>query len=340
MPESSPSQSRKKVFITGGTGFLGAYIIKELIEKGFIVRALKRNSHIPFFIDNEIFKNVQWVEGDVLDVVSLYENMKGCDIVIHAAAMVSFHKSDRSLMYKTNVEGTANIVNAAIENDIPRFVYISSVAAIGRSATGEPVDENKKWQTSKTNTAYAISKYNAEVEAWRGFAEGLNTVIVNPSTILGYGDWNSSSCALYKNVYNEFPWYTTGINGFVDVEDVAKAVVLLMEKDINGERFIINGENISFQELFTSIALSLGKKPPSKKATWLLGEIAWRIEKVKSFLFGKKSLLTKESARVAQSKTYFSNRKLLTAIPEFSFTPLKDSIPKACKKYLNLVQPH
>lgn len=337
---SLSSQGLKKIFITGGTGFLGAYIIKELIERGYSVKAIRRSTKLPFFINADLFDKVEWVEGDVLDIVSLFETMEGCDAVIHAAAMVSFHRDDRALMYKTNVEGTANVVNAAIENDIKRFVHVSSVAAIGRSSTGEMVDEEKKWQASKTNTAYAISKYNAEVEAWRGFAEGLNTVIVNPSTILGYGDWNSGSCALFKNVYNEFPWYTEGVNGFVDVEDVARAVVLLMEKDINGERYILNADNISFQQLFTSIAKGFNKKAPTKKANRFLGELAWRIEYLKSIFTGKRPLLTKESARVAHSKTYFNNGKILAVLPGFSFTPLSESTEKACKKYLNPVQPH
>lgn len=333
--QSLSPQGLKNIFVTGGTGFLGAYIIKELIEKGYQVRAIRRTAKLPFFVDTEILNKVEWVEGDILDVVSLFETMKSCDAVIHAAAQVSFHSGDRANMYKTNVEGTANVVNAAIENNIARFVYVSSVAAIGRSATGEAVDEEKKWQATKTNTAYAVSKYNAEVEAWRGFAEGLNTVIVNPSTILGYGDWNSSSCALFKNAFNEFPWYTTGVNGFVDVEDVAKAIVLLMEKDVNGERYLLNAENISFQQLFTSIANGFKKKPPSKKANWLLGEIAWRWESLKSIFTGKRPLLTKESARVAHSKTLFSNAKVLQALPEFSFTPLEKTIARSCDKYLS-----
>ena len=337
--QSLSSQGLKNIFLTGGTGFLGAYIIKELIENGYKVRAIRRSLKLPFFVEAEILNQVEWVEGDILDVVSLFETMKGSDAVIHAAAEVSFHSSDRSSMFKTNVEGTANVVNAAIENNIARFVYVSSVAAIGRSATGEAVDEEKKWLPSKTNTAYAISKYNAEVEAWRGFAEGLSTVIVNPSTILGYGDWSSGSCALFKNAYNEFPWYTTGINGFVDVEDVARAVVLLMEKDINGERYLLNAENISFQQLFTEMARGFNKKPPAKEANWFLGEIAWRWEKFKSIFTGKRPLLTKESARVAHSKTYFSNGKILSALPGFSFTPLNETTKNACKKYLNPVQP-
>jgi len=163
-------------------------------------------------------------------------------------------------------------------------------------------------------------------------------VIANPSTIIGYGDWNTSSCALFKNVYNEFPWYSNGINGFVDVEDAARAIVLLMEENISGERFIINSDNWPFQKLFNTIATAFQKKQPTREGTPLLAALAWRMEKVKSFFTGDKPLLTKETARIAHSKTNFSNRKILKALPGFSFTPLEQSIENACKKYINQSQ--
>ncbi len=325
----------KQVFITGGTGFLGSYIIKELVEKGYSVIALRRSKKIPAYLPSFIFENVEWIDGDILDVVILEEAMKNANAVIHAAAHVSFNKSDRQVMYQTNIEGTANVVNAAIENNIPRFIHISSVAAVGRTINGELVTEEKKWEESSTNTHYGKTKYGGEMEAWRGMGEGLSLVVVNPSTVIGYGDWNNSSCKLFKNVYDTFPWYSNGINGFVDVEDVARAIVLLMETSISNERFIINGDNWSFRKLFNSIAAAFGKKQPWREATPFLGEVAWRIEWIKSIFSGKKPLLTKESARVAHSKTNFSNRKLLEALPGFSFTPLEISIKKACKKYQN-----
>lgn len=330
----------KKVFITGGTGFLGSYIIKELIEKGYLVKALCRSTKVPAYMSASVFEKAEWVEGDILDVVILGEAMQGVDAVIHAAAQVSFNSSERQKMYKTNIEGTANVVNAAIENNIPRFVHISSVAAVGRTVQGEIVTEEKKWDENSRHTHYARSKYAAEIEAWRGIGEGLNMVIVNPSTIIGYGDWNTSSCAIFKNVYNEFPWYSNGINGFVDVADAARAIVLLMESSVNNERFILNGDNWSFRKLFNSIATAFGKKQPWRQATPFLGELAWRIEKLKSLITGKKPLLTKETAQLAHSKTNFSNSKILKALPGFSFTPLEQSIENACKKYQNQPQPN
>ena len=326
------------VLVTGGTGFLGSYIIKQLVEKGYAVRAIRRNNkpgnyQVPFWIPKEIFTNVQWVEGDILDVVALQDAMEGMDVVIHSAAIVSFAKKDRKDMYQVNVDGTANVVNMALEKNINRLVHISSVAALGRTASGGHVNEEKKWEESNVNTHYAKSKYKAELEVWRAVSEGLDAVILNPSTILGYGDWHSSSCAIFKNIYNGFKWYTPGVNGFVDVEDAAKAAILLMESNISEQRFIVNGDNWSFKKLQDTIADGFGKNHPSKLATPFLMNMAWRIEKLKSLFTGKKPLLTKESARVAQSQTYFENDKILNALPGFSFTPLEETIKKACEKY-------
>ena len=323
------------VLVTGGTGFLGSYIIKELVEKNYSVRAIRRStSKIPFYISPGIFEKIQWVEGDILDTVSLEDAMDGVDMVIHSAAIISFYKEDKAKMYRVNTMGTANVVNTAIEKNISRFVHVSSVSALGRTKINSHVNEERKWQENNNNTHYAISKYRAEMEVWRAVGEGLNAVIINPSTVLGYGDWNTSSCRIFKMVYDGFPWYSTGVNGFVDIEDVAKAAVLLMQNNISEQRFILNGDNWSFQQLFNTIADSFGKKRPSRKATPGLINFILNIEKMKSLFAGSKPLLTKESARVANSHTYFKNDKLLTALPGFSFTPLQESIAKACIKYI------
>ena len=330
---------RKHTFlITGGTGFLGSYMIKNLVEKKFVVRAIRRSSKLPFYIDNKIFDQVEWVDGDVLDVVSLHDAMQGIDTVIHAAAIVSFAKENRHQMYQVNSEGTANLVNAAIDNNIRRIVHVSSVAALGRTAVESVVTEEKKWENNKINTHYSISKHHAEMHVWRGFAEGMDGVIINPSTILGFGDWHQSSCAIFRNAYREFSWYTKGINGFVGVEDVAEATVQLALSDISQKKFIVNAENWPFQKLFNTIADGFNKKHPHREATRFLGEIAWRMESLKSILTGKKAMLTRETAKVAHSRTSFDNRALLSALPGFHYTPLENVIKNSCEKYLQAVE--
>lgn len=334
----SPSRVGGKVLVTGGTGFLGAYIVKHLVEQGISVRAIRRSAKTPYFIPAFILEKVEWVEGDVLDVVSLHDAMQGVDKVIHAAAVVSFNRQQRQLMYETNIHGTENVVNVALENSISRFVHISSVAALGRTSQNEEVTEAKKWQPSATNTHYAITKHQAELEVWRGFAEGLPGVIINPSTILGYGDWHHSSCAIFKSVYKEFPWYTDGVNGFVGVEDVAAVAVALLFSDVEEKRFIVNADNWSFQELFNTIAINFDKRQPYRQATPFLGELAWRLEKLKYLFADGQPLLTKESARVAHSKTRFNNKALLNVLPDFHYSPLGEVIQNACEKYREAMQ--
>lgn len=324
----------KKILVTGGTGFLGAYILRELIQKGYQVRAIRRSSKIPDFIAPELMQQVEWVDGDILDVVSLQEAMQGIDAIIHSAAIVSFIPKEKWKMQQVNVDGTANVVNMALEAGISRLVHISSVAALGRLASGGMVDEEKKWEESKVNTDYARSKHKAELEVYRGIGEGLNAVILNPSTIIGYGDWHSSSCAIFRNIYKGFNYYTSGLNGFVAVEDVARAAVLFLENEISAERFLLNGDNWHFQKLQNAIADGFNKKRPSRKAGPFLLGIAWRMQALSSFFSGNRPLLTKQSVKVALSETRFDSRKISKFLPGFSFSSLETSIKNACEKYL------
>lgn len=322
------------IFVTGGTGFLGAYIIQCLVQKGLRVRALRRTtSKLPFFIPSSVWEKVEWVVGDVLDVVALQESMEGADAVVHSAAVVSFEKSNREEMYKVNIDGTENVVNIALDQGVRRLLHVSSVAALGRTVNAITVTEEKKWEASAMNTHYAITKHQAEIHAWRGFAEGLEGVIINPSTILGFGNWHQSSCAIFKNAYKEFPWYTKGVNGFVGVQDAAEAAVGLLLSEINEKRYIVNAENRSFQSIFRAIAESFDKKPPSRHANKFMSEVAWRLEAVKGAVTGAKPLLSKETAKIAHSHTSFDNNALLNALPGFQYQPLDRVIQNACNQY-------
>lgn len=328
----------KKILVTGASGFLGSYLLVALRQQGYHVRALVRHQKRPAWIDADKLNGVEWIEGDILDIISLEEAMEGMDAVIHSAAMVSFAPQDSKQLYQVNTEGTNNVVNAALEKKIKRLVHISSVAALGRVAGGGWVDEKAKWKEGPLHTHYARSKFQAELHAWRGYSEGLDTVIVNPSTILGFGNWEQSSCAIFKQLYDGFRWYTGGLNGFVDVEDVARATILLLERAPGGQRYIVNGDTWTFQQLQFCIADGFGRKRPSMKASGILLGLAWRLEALRSWLTSKRPLLTRESARVAMSATRFDNRKLLNDFPEFSYTPLELTIREACKKYSERAQ--
>ncbi len=322
------------IFVTGGTGFIGSYVLKELLTHGYAVRAIRRSAELPFYLPAALLQQVEWVSGDILDVSALAEQMEGAEAVIHCAAKVSFNKKDRHAIFKNNIEGTANVVNAAIEQGISRFLYVSSVAALGHGQPGESINEKHAWVRDRFETNYSVSKYYAEMEVWRGMAEGLSPVIVNPSTVLGFGDWTKSSIRIFKSVYDGFPWYTRGKTGFVDVEDVARAVVQLLPTDICNERFILSADNWTYQQLFNCIADGFSVRRPYREATPFLAGIAWRMEGIKASFSGQEPLLTKETAAGAQNKIQYENGKIRQALGGFEFSSLEKTIQRACDAYL------
>jgi nucleoside-diphosphate-sugar epimerase len=326
--EQTSSTNIKTIFITGATGLLGLYLTKELAKQDVKIKALYRNQ-IPF--DHT---NIEWIQGDLFDIVLLEEILNGVDEVYHCAGKVSFNPKDKRELFKTNVEGTANIVNACLNNNIKKLLHVSSVAALGRIREGTLINESMQWSPETSNSVYGESKYLGETEVWRGVAEGLNTVVVNPVIILGAGDWNNGSSAIFKNIYKEFPYYSEGVTGFVDALDVVNAMIALMNSDIANERFIISNENISYKELFDLIAVAFNKKPPHKKITPLMAALVWRLEAFKSLITNKAPFITKETARTALAKVYFDNSKLLKALPPFKYTPLKNSVDRICAELL------
>lgn len=321
-------------FVTGASGLVGSHLIQSLVMKGEPVRALYRKT-IPQFKEAD---KVEWVKGDILDIISLDQAMQGVTHVYHCAAIVSFVPSQATAMLQANVQGTANVVNVCIQYAIHKLVYVSSVAALGRIRTDAPVDETMNWTPETSNSVYGKSKYLAEIEVWRGMGEGLQVAIVNPVIILGAGNWNKGSSELFKSAYDEFPWYTNGVSGFVDVMDVVDAMQLLMQSNVQGQRFIISGSNVPYREIFNLIANAFGKKPPHKQVTPLLAAIVWRLEAVKGFFTGKTPLLTKETAATAQSVVHFNNEKFLQAFPSFKYRNMDDTIKRVCAELKQLHQ--
>lgn len=310
-----------KILVTGATGLLGTHLIQSLGKDVEIVAVSRSGADVH---------GAKGAACDILDVVRLQELMYGVEKVYHCAAMISYHASDKAEMHAINVEGTKNVVNTCIDAGVRKLLYVSSVAALG-DPVGKEMSNEKNFYSGK-GTEYGKTKYLAEMEAWRGFAEGLEMVAVNPSIILGAGDWNTGSTQLFKNVYDEFPYYTVGVHGYVDVQDVVKAMIMLMESDISGERFVLNGINSSIKDLFTLMAKAFGKKAPTKKATPFMSEMIWRLSYLSAKIRGKKSLLTKETARSAQASVYYDNSKILNALPEFSFTPIEDTVNRIAEE--------
>lgn len=317
------------ILITGGAGLLGKELISQLLAEGRQVRALFNKTPLPDF-DHP---GLEQFQCDILDVTGLELAMEGIEQVYHCAAIVTFNPKRKRELFKINIEGTANVVNAALDAGVKKMVYVSSVAALGRIREGQPINETMNWSEETSNSSYGESKYLAELEVWRGIGEGLDAVIVNPVVILGPGDWNNGSSQIFKNVYEEFPWYTEGVTGFVDVRDVARAMRALMNSDIIAQRFIISAENRTYRDVFGLIAKGFGKKPAHKKVTPLLAKIVWRLEAIKSRFTGKDPLVTRETTATAMAKVHFDNSKLLQYLPAFRYTPLEETVEYTCRVF-------
>ena len=318
------TNSNKQIFITGATGLVGSYLARLLLKKGYRVRALKRVNSKMDLIGPEA-ERIEWITGDVLDIPILEEAMAGIDQVFHCAAIVSYDPKHLKEMMAINVDGTANVVNVALHHDIKKLVHISSIAALGKSKNGEAVSEKTKWERDKDDTNYSVSKYLSEQEVWRGHAEGLPIAIVNPSVVLGAGRWRQSSTGLFKQVYDGLKFYPLGGNGFVDVRDVARMALQLMESDIEGERFIANGKNLKFRALFDQMAAGLNKPIPTIKVTPLLGGLAWRAMWLRSKLTGKSQLITRETVRSASGTVMYDAQKSENIL-DFKYTPIAETI--------------
>lgn len=325
--------ANEKILVTGGTGLLGSYLIRALLHENKSITAIYRNQ-LPALLTTEETGRVNWVNGDILDISLLQDIMQDITHLYHCAGIVSFNPKRVEEMMKINVEGTANLVNIALECGVRKMVHVSSVSALGRKRNHSVITESVKWDEETNLSAYGNSKYQAEMEVWRGINEGLDAVIVNPAIILGRGDWNKGSSAMFKNAYQEFPWYTEGTSGFIDAMDVAKIMIRLMESDISAERFILSAENRTYKEIFSLMASGFGKKPPRQKASPFLSGIVWRLEKIKSIFTSADPLLTKETAETAQMHVAYDNSKILNCLPGFKFRPIEETIAAYTREYL------
>jgi dihydroflavonol-4-reductase len=329
--------------VTGASGLVGSHLLIRLLKDGEPVRALYRNQDSMdrtkdnFVLHGQdtlaLFDKITWIKGDLLDIMSLENALENVDYVYHCAALVSFKKSDKEILYKTNIEGTQNLVNLCLSKSIKKLCHVSSTAAIGKAFEDDDATEENPWKKEKYTSNYSISKYHAEMEVWRGIEEGLNAVIVNPSIILGPADWSRGSAELFSKVWKGLKYYTLGKNAFVDVRDVVSCMVNLMKSDISSERFLVCSENLSYHKLFDLIAENLGKnKPTTQVKKWMLG-LAWRLSALKSFILGSSPVVTKETAHSSMSSRTYSNDKIIKATG-FMFIPIEKSIEDTAKLFL------
>jgi len=322
------------LLITGATGFLGQHIVQELLEAGYDLRVLVRSPQGRTFSWGSM---VEIVEGDVLDVVSLDRAMEGVDQVIHAAALVSFWRRRHQEMRQVNVAGTANVVNLCLEKGISRLVHLSSIAAMGRNAPGEWIDEQSSWNPGQVSSVYGRSKHEQELEVFRGIAEGLEAVILNPGVVIGKTDnWEVNTGKIFSRVYKGLRFYQTGSTGWVAAEDVALAVKLAVAHALPaGERYILVGENLSQRELLTQVAYSVKKNPPQWQIpAWVVVGTGYMAQAF-GRITGREPMLTPESMRGA-TKTYLYNGQKITKYG-FRYTPLEQVIAQTGKAFLEVI---
>lgn len=307
------------VLVTGGTGLVGAHLVLHLIESGESVRAIYRNLEsiqktkdlFSLYKKDALFEKISWIQVDITDVPSLETAFENVEYVYHCAALISFDPKDEDLLRKTNIEGTANIVNFCIAKAVKKLCFVSTIAALGDLKENEKIiTEEAEWNPEKPHSDYAISKYGAEMEIWRGQQEGLETVIINPGVIIGPGFWEQGSGLLFKKVANGLSFYTNGITGFIAVPDVVKIAVKLMKNGHLNDRFTLIAENIDFRDLLNSIADSLNAKRPSIHASPLLVNILYRIDWFFSNILGQKRKLDKATAKASYAKNWYSSEKI------------------------------
>jgi nucleoside-diphosphate-sugar epimerase len=321
------NQTDDMILVTGATGFLGAELIHQLTAQNNRVRALKRGSSvIPDLIKENSL--IDWFVADINDPETLADAFESVTQVYHCAAFISFNPKDKTKLLEINIEGTSNIVNLCVENNV-RLLHVSSIAALGNAKKGELITEKDYWEYDPHVHAYAISKYEGEMEVWRGIAEGLDAVIVNPAVIIGKNAGFDGSGAIFKLVKNGLKFYTDGATGIVDVTDVAKCMILLMNSENSAERYTLSAENLNYKDFFAEIAKGFAIKAPAIEAKpWMLG-IAWRAAKLVSIFTREAPALTKDSARSSFNLSYYSNEKIKTTI-NINFKPLTESIREVC----------
>lgn len=320
------------ILVTGATGLVGAHLLVDLTQNESKVRAIYRNKHsvektrslFELYQKSSLFDKIEWVQADILDIPSLENAFAKVTHVYHCAAMISFNPDDEEKLRKTNIEGTANIVNFCLGHNVKKLCHVSSVAALGDLQEHESIiTEKTEWNPEKEHSDYAISKYGAEMEIWRAQQEGLDVVVVNPGIILGPGFWQDGSGKLFSGVANGLKFFTKGKAGYISVLDVVKSMIELMNGNISGERYILVAESISFEEITKKIARELNVPGPSVYANKLMTEMAWRLDWMSSTFLKKERKLSKISAQTVHNHNFYSNQKIKESLGLKFISPLE-----------------
>jgi len=330
------------ILVTGGTGLVGSHLLYFLLKENKSVRAIRRKKSdlskvlkvFSYYTENaeELFQKIEWIEADITQIPSLTEAFKGVTSVYHCAAFISFDISHFEKLRKINIEGTANVVNLCLANSVEKLCYVSTVAAIGFLENGKTITEENEWKPEAENSVYAISKYGAEMEVWRGIQEGLKAIVVNPSVIIGEGFWNSGIGTILKILDKKMPFYPNGGVGIIDVRDVVQIMILLMESSMINEKFILSAHNISYKILFSELTALLGRKLPK-------GEIKeWKLMFLSKFdwfvhhLLGTEKKLPKALVKSLYTVSFYNNDKIKKAL-DYNFIPLQETLQRVTGYY-------
>jgi dihydroflavonol-4-reductase len=333
----------KTVFITGATGLLGSYLALELLQQNHHVKALYRHEKskeqvkaiFSYYTSNAaaFFDKIEWIKGDLNETFVLEDALKDATDVYHCAGLVSFNKKDREQLYAINAKGTANIVNACLENGKVNLCYVSSIAAINNADYKAALNETIFWKTKGNESDYAKSKYSGEREVWRGIEEGLNAVIVNPGVILASGFWHQSSGKIFSLCYKGQSFYTMGKAAYIDVIDAARIMLQLMQQQKFSERYILIEGNYEYKFVLDTIHSLFNKKQPSIKAERGMLQLAQWGSKLKHLFSPNSEVVTKEIAQALLSTQLYDNTKVKTQL-NYTFTPFGSTLQRICKNYL------
>jgi dihydroflavonol-4-reductase len=339
------------ILVTGGTGLVGSHLLLTLVSRGLHVKALKRKTSDiegvrKVFLwysspEDDLFRRIEWIEGDILDYYSLAAIIKEADIIYHCAAVVSFENRRRSEIIHNNVEGTANLINAALTCGVKRFCHVSSIAALGKTSDGSPVTEDSVWIPSNKNSGYSESKFYSEAEVWRGIEEGLDAVIVNPSIIIGPGKWNNGSCRFFPQIYNGLRFFTSGDNGYVDVRDVANAIVMLTDEEnfnkARNQKYLLSAGNLGYREFLNMTADALQKPRPTLKATGFMLQTAYLASSFWSLFSGKEAIFNKATISSATRKNRYDGSKI-TKMFGFRYRTVEQAVQHTATCFLGEIK--
>lgn len=331
------------ILVTGGTGLVGSHLLYQLIIDNNSVRAIYRNDKkldivkqvFSYYSSDSqlLFNKIEWVQSDLLDIPSLSAAFDAITHVYHCAAFVSFEPDKYRLLRRTNIEGTANIVNLCNQNSIKKLCYVSSIAALGENLDGKAISEETHWNPEADNSVYGITKFGAEMEVWRATQEGLDVVIVNPGVILGSGIWRHGSGSLINKVYKGLGYYTSGSVGYIDVKDVVSIMIKLMNSTIKNERFILVAENWTYEKFLKTVAKYLQVKSPDKVAKLWMLQLGWKLDWMRHKLTGKRRRLTKQFVTSLVTKSEYSNAKINKHL-DLDYIPIEDSIANVSQQFL------